>query len=57
MPTAAVRTFRESFRGNVPEFLSVSGTDSPEGRVVRLPGIEDVSIPVQPALIVELLSK
>ena len=54
---AAVRTFRETFRGNVPEFLSVTEGDSPEGRVVRLPGIEDVSIPVQPALIVELLSK
>jgi hypothetical protein len=29
----------------------------PEGKVLRLPGIEDVSIPVQPALIIELLSK
>jgi small subunit ribosomal protein S4 len=47
----------EGFRGNVPEFLSLSRGDSPEGRVLRLPVIGDVSIPVQPTLIVELLSR
>lgn len=53
----AVQTNIEAFHGKVPEFLSVAAGDSPEGRVLRLPGIEDVSIPVQPALIIELLSK
>lgn len=47
----------EEFRGNVPEFLNLSRGDSPEGRVLRLPVIGDVSIPVQPTLIVELLSR
>lgn len=53
----AVRENMEDFHGTVPDFLSVVTGESPEGRVLRLPGIEDVSIPVQPALIIELLSK
>ncbi len=53
----AVQANLEEFQGKVPEFLSVVGGDNPEWSVLRLPGIEDVSIPVQPALIIELLSK
>jgi len=44
-------------RRDVPEFLSLTTGGIPEGRVSRLPGVEDVSIPVQPNLIVELCSK
>ena len=52
-----VRQSLEGFSGRLPEFLSVDKKDVPEGKVLRLPGIEDASIPVQPALIIELLSK
>ena len=52
-----VRESLEGFQGRVPEFLSLEKGDVPEGKVLRLPGIDDVSIPVQPALIIELLSK
>ena len=41
----------------VPDFLSLVSGDKPEGHVVRLPELEDVSLPVQPQLIVELCSK
>jgi small subunit ribosomal protein S4 len=41
----------------VPDFLSVTGADVPEGIVGRLPGAEDVSLPVQTQLIVELCSR
>lgn len=41
----------------VPDFLSLVAGPPPEGHVVRLPEIEDVSIPVQAQLIVELCSK
>ena len=41
----------------VPEFLSVASGPPPEGQVLRLPQAEDVSIPVQTQLIVELCSK
>jgi small subunit ribosomal protein S4 len=41
----------------VPEFLSRSEGALPEGHVLRLPEMADVSIPVQPHLIVELCSK
>lgn len=44
-------------RRNIPDFLALSGGDIPEGRVVRLPGAEDTSIPVQTQLIVELCSR
>jgi len=42
---------------DVPDFLSRIEGAVPEGRVTRLPGPEDVSIPVQTQLIVELCSK
>ncbi len=44
-------------RGEVPEFLSLVPGEHPEGHVLRMPGPEDVSIPVQPQLIVELCSR
>ncbi len=42
---------------DVPEFLSRVDGAEPEGHVLRLPEAADASIPVQPYLIVELLSK
>jgi len=44
-------------RRDVPEFLSRVDGPIPEGRVDRLPTAEDVSIPVQANLIIELCSK
>lgn len=46
----------ESHR-DVPDFLSRVDGAQPEGHVLRLPEAADVSIPVQPHLIVELCSK
>jgi small subunit ribosomal protein S4 len=45
------------FRREVPDFLSRGEGAIPEGRVDRLPVAEDVSIPVQANLIIELCSK
>ncbi len=45
------------FHRDVPDFLSRVDGPIPEGRVNRLPGPEDVSIPVQANLIIELCSK
>ena len=42
---------------DVPDFLNRVDGPQPEGHVVRLPEAADVSIPVQPHLIVELCSK
>jgi len=42
---------------DVPDFLSVAESDIPEGVVGRLPLSEDVSIPIQTQLIVELCSR
>jgi small subunit ribosomal protein S4 len=42
---------------DVPDFLSRVDGPQPEGHVLRLPEAGDVSIPVQPHLIVELCSK
>jgi small subunit ribosomal protein S4 len=42
---------------DVPDFLSVSETEIPEGIVGRLPEADDVSVPVQTQLIVELCSR
>ena len=42
---------------DVPEFLNRIDGPQPEGHVLRLPEAADVSIPVQPHLIVELCSK
>ena len=41
----------------VPDFLVLSNDKVPKGYVLRLPDREDVSLPVEPALIVELCSK
>jgi len=41
----------------VPDFLTRIDGGIPEGRVDRLPGADDVSIPVQANLIIELCSK
>ena len=46
-----------SIRRDVPDFLSRSEGGVPEGRVDRLPTSDDVSIPVQANLIIELCSK
>jgi small subunit ribosomal protein S4 len=40
-----------------PDFLSLTGSEIPEGIVGRLPAADDVSIPVQTQLIVELCSR
>ena len=42
---------------DIPDYLSRSETEIPEGVVGRLPAAEDVSIPVQTQLIVELCSR
>jgi small subunit ribosomal protein S4 len=42
---------------DVPDFLSRAEGPQPEGHVLRMPEIADMSIPVQPHLIVELCSK
>jgi small subunit ribosomal protein S4 len=41
----------------VPEWLDRISTEPPEGRVSRLPATQDMSLPVTPQLIVELLSR
>ena len=41
----------------VPDFLSLSEGAVPEARVVRLPEKDDISIPVQTQLIIELCSQ
>ncbi len=52
-----VRASLAESRRDVPDFLSVSETEIPEGHVGRLPATEDVSIPVRTQLIVELCSR
>ena len=52
-----VHTALADFRRDVPDFLSRGEGAIPEGRVDRLPLAEDVSIPVQANLIIELCSK
>ncbi len=41
----------------VPDWLDRISNDPPEGRVARMPSNEDISVPVTPQLIVELLSR
>lgn len=41
----------------VPDWLDRTSTEPPEGRVSRLPAQQDISLPVTPQLIVELLSR
>ncbi len=53
----AVQANLAEHRRDVPDFLTMSEGPIPEGRVVRLPEMTDVSIPVQPQLIIELCSK
>ena len=53
----AVQANLSEFRRDVPDFLSSMEGPIPEGRINRLPTMEDVSIPVQANLIVELCSK
>ena len=52
-----VKNALEEVRSQVPDFLSLEKGDQPEGRVLRLPEIGDCSLPVQPQLIIELVSK
>jgi small subunit ribosomal protein S4 len=42
---------------DIPDFLSRSDSQIPEGVVGRLPAVDDVSIPIQTQLIVELCSR
>ena len=41
----------------VPDWLDRTSAEPPEGRVSRLPASQDMSLPVNPQLIVELLSR
>ncbi len=41
----------------VPDWLDRTSTEPPEARVARLPGPQDISLPVTPQLIVEMLSR
>ncbi len=41
----------------VPDWLDRAGAEPTEGRVSRLPAQQDISLPVTPQLIVELLSR
>jgi small subunit ribosomal protein S4 len=52
-----VKTRFETNPPSPPDFLELSSADPPEGRVVRLPGSGDVSVPIQVQLVVEMLSK
>jgi hypothetical protein len=53
----AVQANVAEYGREVPDFLSRVDGPEPEGHVLRLPEAEDVSIPVEPQLIVELCSK
>ncbi len=53
----AVRASLAEAHRDVPDFLSRSDAQIPEGIVGRLPAADDVSIPVQTQLIVELCSR
>ena len=44
-------------RRGVPDFLSLAEGGIPEGRVNRNPEADDISIPVQTQLIIELCSQ
>jgi small subunit ribosomal protein S4 len=54
---AIVKARIEGKTPSVPEFLELTSADPPEGKVLRLPGASDVSVPVQVQLVVEMLSK
>ena len=53
----AVQANLSENRRDVPDFLTLIEGGIPEGRVVRLPEAEDISIPVQTQLIIELCSQ
>jgi small subunit ribosomal protein S4 len=53
----AIRASLSEAHRDVPDFLSRSDSQIPEGIVGRLPAADDVSIPVQTQLIVELCSR
>jgi len=53
----AVRGHLTEVNREVPDYLTIAETAIPEGIVSRYPGPEDVSIPVQTQLIVELCSR
>jgi small subunit ribosomal protein S4 len=53
----AIRSSLSEAHRDVPDFLSRSDSQIPEGIVGRLPAADDVSIPVQTQLIVELCSR
>ncbi|MDR1141500.1 MAG: 30S ribosomal protein S4 [Planctomycetaceae bacterium] len=53
----AIKTVIEEGLRDVPEFLYRDNADIPKGVVMRLPTAEDVTLPVDSALIVELCSK
>ena len=52
-----VQASLEEFHREVPDFLTRVDGPQPEGHVERLPESEDVSVPVEAQLIVELCSK
>jgi small subunit ribosomal protein S4 len=52
-----IRGYMSEATRDVPDFLSRSDAQIPEGIVGRLPAADDVSIPVQTQLIVELCSR
>ena len=53
----AAATLSQEHMPPVPDWLDRTSTDPAEGRVNRLPAAQDVSLPVNPQLIVELLSR
>jgi len=53
----AIRAAMAEHHRDVPDFLTLSESEIPEGIVSRLPATDDVSIPVQTQLIVELCSR
>jgi small subunit ribosomal protein S4 len=53
----ALESSQADFLAPVPEWLDRISNDPPEGRVSRLPSVQDVGLPVTPQLIVELLSR
>ncbi|MDG3007192.1 30S ribosomal protein S4 [Paludisphaera mucosa] len=53
----ALENQQADFLPPVPDWLDRISTDPPEARVSRLPSVQDVTLPVTPQLIVELLSR
>ncbi len=55
--TKAIKVVIDDGLRDVPDFLFRDNADAPKGIVMRLPTAEDVNLPVDAALIVELCSK